>query len=68
MLSFSSSTRLSSFEKPLKKQDFGIELCGRVATVLNNAGVENVLWGSHLMDVYTVPIVLEVCSLIRFDL
>ena len=60
MHSFSISTMISPFEIPLKKQDFGMKICGTVATLLNSAGVESVLWGSHLMKVYNVPIVLQV--------
>lgn len=50
---------------PLARQPFGIELCGKVARLLNGNGVENLLWGSHLMATYTVPVIIQVqnCSL-----
>ncbi|RYP92070.1 hypothetical protein DL770_001800 [Monosporascus sp. CRB-9-2] len=44
---------------PLARQPFGIELCGKVARLLNGNGVENLLWGSHLMATYTVPVVIQ---------
>jgi hypothetical protein len=47
---------------PLARQPFGIELCGKVASLLNGNGVENLLWGSHLMATYTVPVVIQVQS------
>lgn len=50
---------------PLLKQDFSIELCERVATLLSKTGVDNLLWGTHLLSVYTVPTVLLVRPLLR---
>lgn len=47
---------------PLAQQPFGIELCGKVARLLNGNGVENLLWGSHLMAIYKVSVVLQVQS------
>jgi len=45
---------------PLARQPFGIELCGKVARLLNRNSVENLLWGSHLMATYTVPVLTQV--------
>ena len=45
---------------PLARKPFGIELCGKVARLLNRNSVENLLWGSHLMATYTVPVLIQV--------
>ncbi|KAH8699363.1 hypothetical protein GQ44DRAFT_718204 [Phaeosphaeriaceae sp. PMI808] len=41
---------------PLVEQPFGIELCSNVARLLSANGVENLLWGSHLMATYNVRV------------
>ena len=48
---------------PLVNQDFSFGLCGAVAGLLNRAGVENLLWGTHLQAAYTVPVVVPVSFL-----
>lgn len=46
--------------KPFAQHGYSIELCEDVAATLNRAGVENILWGAHLLETYTVPIILQV--------
>ncbi len=47
---------------PLSRLPFGIELCGRVAGLFNRKGVENLLWGSHLMAAHGAPMILQVSA------
>lgn len=44
----------------LPHHDFGIHLCNKISTLLKESGVENILWGSHLMATYTVPVLIQV--------
>lgn len=52
--------RMTPANATLPQRNFGMRLCNKVATVLKEGGVENILWGSHLMATYTVPALLQV--------
>jgi hypothetical protein len=41
-------------------QSLSIDLVASLATLLNEAGVENVLWGNSLLSIYGVPTIVMV--------
>ncbi|RFU30488.1 hypothetical protein B7463_g5867, partial [Scytalidium lignicola] len=61
ILSYTSAPRsyhVRTTQIPLIKQELSMDLCVAVARSLNTAGVENILWGTHLLSAYTVPTVI----------
>jgi hypothetical protein len=63
--SYSTKTMLRPRIWPFN-QEISPQLCGAVATLLNGAGVGNLLWGTNLLAVFTAPTVIPV-SLLTFD-
>ncbi|KAH8807926.1 hypothetical protein F5884DRAFT_857487 [Xylogone sp. PMI_703] len=49
---------------PLFNEEFGGALCGRIASLFNSDGIENILWGCHLLSIYTAPMALTELSFV----
>ena len=46
-----------------EKQHLDNALVARIAALLEDAGIPNVLWGNYLLRVFGVPTVVQVCQL-----
>jgi hypothetical protein len=53
----------TSISRSHSTKHLSLELCGAIATLLNRAKVENILWGSSLLTAYTVPTIIPVSFL-----